>query len=460
MPQTLESPTIAGIPKSAGPRRKPREIRIGLLGAGSVGQAVIRRCARWRDSDGPLRPVIAAALVRDASRPRGLPPERVTDDAELFFNPEEVYDVVVEVLGGVEPARTLVARALAAGTPVVTANKSLLAAHGDELRALAAASRTSLRCEASVLAGIPLLGTLARRPLVADVRQLSGIVNGTSNFILSAMRRESLTLRDALTKAAELGLAEPNADNDLLGIDACEKLVVLLAHIGAPGARPRQIETAGITRLRPEDLAAAASFGGVIKPVAHASRDDDGVRAFVGPAFLSADHALAAIEREQNAIVLRGDGVGELLFAGPGAGPDVTAVSILDDVIETATGDGSGFRVQKGAQCTLHSSQTTDRGARTTPAPQPSVFDLLPCLTPWFVRFEFRSSPPAPARLAEFLGAHGVWLRRTADVRAGGGVFTIHALTHECWRDRLEEALAQLTAATGGEMFACRVLES
>lgn len=449
MPQTLETPTISAVRKSAKPHRRPREIRIGLLGAGSVGQAVIRRCARWREGDALIRPTIAAALVRDAARPRGLPPERVTDDVEAFFDPENSFDVVVEVLGGIEPARTLVARALAAGTPVVTANKSLLAAHGDELRTLAAANRTSLRCEASVLAGIPLLGTLARRPLVANVRRLSGIVNGTSNFILSAMRRESLSLREALATAVELGLAEPNADNDLLGIDACEKLAVLLAHIGAPGVRPRQIETVGITRLRPDDLAAAASFGGVIKPIAHASRDDDGVRAFVGPAFLSSDHALATIEREQNAVVLQGEGVGELLFAGPGAGPDVTAVSILDDVIEVGT----------SAQCTVHSAQQ-GRGGRATSDDQPSSLDLQPSLTPWFVRFEFRTPPPSPARLAEFLGAHGVWLRRTADTRSSGGVFTIHALTHECWRDRLEQALAELSAATGGETFACRVLES
>lgn len=454
MPQTLETPAITTVRKSAKLHRRPREIRIGLLGAGSVGQAVIRRCARWRDADAPIRPVIAAALVRDASRPRGLPPERVTDDAELFFNPEEPCDVVIEVLGGVEPARTLVARALSAGTPVVTANKSLLAAHGDELRALAAANRTSLRCEASVLAGIPLLGTLARRPLVAEVRQLSGIVNGTSNFILTAMRRESLALPAALANAIELGLAEPNADNDLLGIDACEKLVVLLAHAGAPGVRPRQIETAGITRLRPDDLVAAADFGGVIKPVAHASLDDDGVRAFVGPAYISSEHALAGIEREQNAIVLRGDSIGELLFAGPGAGPDVTAVSILDDVFEVATGQAGG-----SAQCTVQSAQH-GRGERATSNVQPSPFDLHPSLTPWFVRLEFRSPPPSPARLAEFLGAHGVWLRRTADTQSSGGAFTIHALTHECWRDRLEQALAELGAATGGESFACRVLES
>lgn len=462
MSQVLEARIDAAPLKRVEFQPPAREIRIGLLGAGSVGQAVIRCCARGPAGGAALRPVVAAALVRDAARPRGLPRERITAQVDAFFNPAAPYDVVIEVLGGVEPARTLVARALATGTPVVTANKSLLAACGDELRALAAENGTTLRCEASVLAGVPLLGALARRPLVAAARRLSGIVNGTSNFILSAMRRESLTLADALAKAVERGLAEPSADNDLLGIDACEKLVVLLAHVGAAGVRPRQIETSGITRLRPDDLAAAAAFGGVIKAVAHASIAEGGVRAFVGPAFLSHDHALAAIEREQNAIVLQGDEVGELLFAGPGAGPDVTAVSILDDVHEIAT---EAFTVQR-TEAQAHSAQPAEHDARRTVVrpPRPGfghlTLDIRPALTPWFVRFEFSAPPPAPARLAEFLGAHAVWLRRTADARSRSGSFVIHALAHECWRERLDQALAELGRATGAESFACRVLDA
>ena len=184
-----------------------KTVRIGLLGFGRVGAAVARAAgvaqARFRARGLDL--VVTCALVGDARRPRDLdadaPP--LTDAVEVFFS--RAYDVVVEVVGGVEPARALVARALDRGVPVVTANKSLVAAHGAALRALAARRGTSLRYEASAIAGVPFIDTLARRPLVADVSRLSGIVNGTSHYVLTAMERERLSFAEALDRARQLG---------------------------------------------------------------------------------------------------------------------------------------------------------------------------------------------------------------------------------------------------------------
>ncbi len=413
-----------------------KTVRIGLLGFGRVGAAVAHAAGAAR---APLRArgfdlVVTCALVRDARRPRdvdaGAPP--LTDAVEAFF--DRAHDVVVEVLGGVEPARALVARALGRGVPVVTANKSLVAAHGAELGALAASRGTSLRYEASAVAGVPFIGTLARRPLAADVSRLSGIVNGTSHYVLSTMERERVTFADALGRARELGYAEPDPSADVEGRDAAEKLALIGALVGAPGLAAPAIETTGIGAIEPDDLAAARRLGGVVKPVVFAAFDAGGVAAFAGPAFLDARHPLAALEGCANGLRLEGRHVGDLFYSGPGAGPDVTAATILDDVVETVTADGWPSRGEAEAPATV------------CRAPE----------TPWLARVAFPDAAPDESWLAELFGAHWVWVRR-ADGAPGGRVW--YALTQPASRERIDAALADVAAALGATTRAIRALE-
>lgn len=414
-----------------------RTLDIALLGLGRVGSAV---ASLVLNAPGALgRPVrLTGALVRDRHRTREDGLHRrvpVTDDALglLAGNP----DLVVEVLGGLEPARTIVLQALQRGIPVVTANKSLMAAHGDELLAAAAASGAALRYEACVLAGVPFLGTFAARPLASRVSRVTGIVNGTTNYILTRMEREHLDFEDVLADAQRLGFAEPDPASDVDGIDAVDKLAVLIRHFGHRSVRTAGVETRGIRAIEAADLRHAREFGGVIKLVVDASWDDLGIEAFAGPAFVPAAHRLSRIDGVENAICLHGAGAA-LFYSGPGAGPAVTAATILDDVAEIAARPAAEPQPYSGA------ANRVDPG---TPA------------TAWFVRVAGLTVPGGPD-LADLLGSFGVWLRRVSPTDSSSERAVCYLLTFPCSRERLERALAALGDASSCETFAIRTLEA
>jgi homoserine dehydrogenase len=422
--------------------KSPRVVRIGLLGLGQVGQALVRVCTQYADAiarQSGLTPRVVAVLVRDRARPRATVPmpALITNQPAEFF--AERFDILVEVMGGIEPANTYVRQALHAGIPVVTANKSLLAQHGPALHQLAAHSGTSLRVEAAAIAGVPFIGNHARRPLAARLAQLTGILNGTSNYILTRVAREGLALETALAQAQAQGYAEPDPTNDVSGIDAAEKLVVILSELGRAHLHAGAIERTGIDAVAAGDLEGARALGGTLKPVAHASLSDDRVAAFVGPAFVPADHPLASVHGAENGIVLQGPAFAKLCYTGRGAGPEITAATCLDDVLELAATESDAPR----------------------PAPAlpdaPQVCDAPH--TPWFVRLDFHSALPDAAHLLEFLGARGVWTQRTHAVALNGGAAWF-ALTYPVARDTLVAALAALRDASDCHARHYRALEN
>ncbi len=311
-------------------------VRVGLLGYGGVGQAVARvaTSASGRLGDAGILVKCVGALARDLGKPR------VGPDIPLYTDPDEFpftdCDIIVEVLGGIEPARGLVARALRLGIPVVTANKSLVAAHGLDLQALARQHNTSLYFEAAVMAGVPCVNTLARRPLASGAGNFAGILNGTSHFILSRIARGE-TFDAALVEAVERGYAEPSSDADVSGRDAAEKLTILLHLAGYADVVVRDLPTRSIADLEPWHAALAARLSGVIKPVALAQFGDAHAGAWVGPAFVPNGHPFAALDDVANVLRV---GVGEsaVTFTGPGAGREVTAATIIDDLVEVASG--------------------------------------------------------------------------------------------------------------------------
>ncbi|HXG55756.1 MAG TPA: homoserine dehydrogenase [Vicinamibacterales bacterium] len=407
----------------------PAPLNIALLGCGTVGSAFAGLAQR----ESPERAVrITHALMRDLERARPTlhaDVARIDDGQAIFAAPP---DVVVELLGGLEPARSLVLEALHRGIPVVTANKSLLAAHGAELREAAARSATPLLYEAAVLAGVPFLGTFARRPHAAEITGLVGIANGTSNYILTRARDERCGIETALADAQRLGLAEPDPAHDIDGIDAADKLAVLLQQFAAADVARGRIETGGIRRLTAADIDQARALGGTIKPVISADWSA-GLQAFAGPAFVDAAHLLASVDGAENAVVLGGRR-GRMVFRGPGAGPEVTAATVLDDVHEAAQATGPMYLPA------LRPAEPT--------APE----------TPWFIRVTAAEVPPS-LEMADLLASHGVFLQRTHRGGRGAGAGTVAALTLPCARPRIERALGALAGAVRCEITLVRALE-
>jgi homoserine dehydrogenase len=397
----------------------PATCRIGLLGLGNVGSAFARLTRDGADAlaSRGFTPVIATSLVRNASRARPADLSTpMTDDSEAFF--AEPVDVIVEALGGVEPAFTLVRRALDRGIPVVTANKSLIAAHGDALARLARRRGTALRYEAACIAGVPFLGTFERRALVARASGVTAILNGTSNYILTAMTRGG-SFASALAGAQQLGYAEPDPSMDISGADAAEKLTILIRLFGRLLVDPRAIPLDGLGSVEADDIAAAVAFGGALRPVSRASWSGAAVRAHVGPSFVDGTHPLARVAGVTNGVVIDAAG-GVQCYIGPGAGPDVTAATLLDDVSEIVT----ERRVRTPPSDAVHAADSISR-------PESA----------WFIRF---TGTARPSDIADLLGSYGIWctrLERRAD-RA-------YAVTCHASVARLNAALDAVQAATG-----------
>ncbi len=396
-----------------------RTIRIGIIGLGQVGQAVARlapEAERLKASG--LRFRVLGALVRDIDRPRRCPkPSRLTTNPAAFLRGN--YDVVIEALGVVEPARTMVARLLGRGIPVVSANKALIATHGAELAALAARRGTSLRYEASALAGVPFLGALSSRPLVSDVHRFAAVVNGTSNFILSKLESEQCTFDHALAAAQALGLTEPDPSRDLDGLDAADKVSLLASLFGWGHIPASAVDVQGIRGVTPQDLSVAHGLGATIKPLVWASRTESGLEAFIGPTLVPARHPLGSLSGTLSGIQFSGRYVSDLFFSGPGAGPDITAATILDDAVEAVSS------APKFARATW---KAPDAPRLTSPA------------TGWFVRARFPGVVPDASAAREAFSTHGLGVRHVTESVGDARWLVLDEIT----RDEVARALAGL----------------
>ena len=331
-------------------------LRVAVLGAGTVGREVVRAIL---ERPGTLRPVDGAAIqlvgvaVREVAKARGsgIPSELLTDAPAHLVASDET-DAVVELMGGDEPARTLIAAALAAGKSVVTANKHVLAHHGLELEAIARRTGAALRFEAAVGGGIPVLGPIATELAGDRIDAVRGIVNGTTNYVLTAMAEEGRAYAEVLRDAQAAGYAEADPRGDVEGADAANKLVIL-ARLAfgawlAPGDVTDTVATRagaalpGITGVTAEDIAAAAARGLAIKLIARAVRGDGGaIGAAVLPSAVAADSPLGRTAGVLNRIEIDAEPVGRVAFSGPGAGGPATSSAVLGDLIAIARELGS-----------------------------------------------------------------------------------------------------------------------
>jgi homoserine dehydrogenase len=332
-----------------------RTINIGLLGFGTVGRGVYRVLTNNRETiasrlGSPLE--IKRILVREVGKDRGIdvPPELFTTDPRAVLDDEDI-GIVVEVMGGIEPARQYVLAALAKGKSVVTANKDLLAIHGRELFAKAVEGGADLYFEASVAGGIPIIKVLKEAFTGNRIEQVTGIINGTTNYILSQMSDYGADFDTVLKEAQEKGFAEADPTNDVEGYDAARKIAILASIAFNSRVTLDDVYVEGIAKIKPEDIRYAREFGYVIKLLGIARETAAGIEVRVHPALVPCGHPLAAVSDVFNAVFVRGDAVGDTMFYGRGAGEMPTASAVVGDIVMAARNIANNLHGLTGCTC-------------------------------------------------------------------------------------------------------------
>ena len=302
---------------------------VAVLGAGNIGSAVL---SRIEDLDNDvLNLKLKKVLVNDMSKDRGISKDLLTDSFDEIINDDSI-DLVIEVLGGIDPGREYIKALLMKGKSVVTANKDIIADCGTDLIKIAQENNTCLYFEAAVAAGIPVLKPIIESLRVEELTKILGIINGTSNYILTSME-EGSTYEDALSSAKELGYAEPDPTNDVDGFDAKYKAMILSLLCFGVSPNNEDVFTEGISKITKDDFEWASRLNKTIKLVAQIDSSKEGINARVHPVLIDKKHPLASIRGALNALVVEGEKIDQLLFSGPGAGAEPTASSIIGDVL-------------------------------------------------------------------------------------------------------------------------------
>lgn len=342
-------------------------IQIGMLGCGIVGSAVARILDAHSDEIAEragARLEIRKVAVRNLGKTRDVPlaKEIFTADANEVTNDDRVQ-ILVEVMGGIEPARTLMINAMRSGKHVVSANKELIATLGRDLFEAAEASEVDFYFEASVAGGVPIIRPL-KESLTGDrVRRVMGIVNGTTNYILTKMSDDGLEFKDALAEAERLGYTELDPTADIEGFDAAAKLSILASIAFNARVVAGDVYREGITQVSAKDIVFGRSLGYSVKLLAIAEKIDDEIAVRVHPAMIPIAHPLASVRDNLNAVFVEGEQVGELMFLGRGAGGPPTATSVIGDVVDIARNIISGG---KGTGCTCYKSDARIRSMDDT----------------------------------------------------------------------------------------------
>jgi homoserine dehydrogenase len=404
------------------------DVPVALLGYGTVGAAVHRLLEESGDeieraTGHRLR--VTRALVRDLDRARTFAPEPgvLTDDFGSI-SADATIQVVAEVMGGTEPAGTYVRELLESGRSVVTANKQLVARHGAELFEAAAAGGVQIRFEASVCAAIPVIKVLRESLVASNVHRVLGIVNGTTNFILSAME-SGRAYGEALAEAQRLGYAEADPADDVGGHDAAAKTAILATVAFGSRVPLEWVDVEGVEAITLDHVAAARALDMHVKLVGRASLVDDRVDVRVGPAFVDAHHPLAAVEGPFNAVMLQGDAIREITLEGPGAGGIETASAVVADMVSVVGTIGTGFL----------QSDPVWRDLERLPAGE--------IASPFYLRLEVEDRAGVLARVAHELAAEGVSVARLVQ-QPGNDHAVLHVVTHEAPAGHVDAALAAI----------------
>ncbi|MCS6772167.1 MAG: homoserine dehydrogenase [Kiritimatiellae bacterium] len=427
-----------------------KEIGLAVLGFGTVGAGVVeglQRNAELIARRVGARPVLRWIADLDLERDRGVRVDRslLTRDARSAVEDPRV-DIVIELIGGVGIARELVTRALELGKPVITANKKMLAEYGSELFGLAAARDTELAFEASVGGGIPIIKALREGLVANNILEIHGILNGTCNYILTRMELENLPFSEALRAAQAAGFAEAEPSLDIDGLDTAHKAAILASLAYGFPVPMSAVHVEGIRGLAIDEIRYAGELGYRVKLLAIIKREANGISVRVHPALVPARHMLGSVDGVFNAVLVRGDIVGDTLYYGRGAGRLPTASAVLADVADVAA------RLARGGQT----------GARALPlggASEPLV-DMSEIRTRYYLRMSLLDQPGTLARVAAALGAHRVSIASMVQKeRRQGEHVPVIMLTHAAEERAFRAALAEIDAldVVGAPTVALRI---
>lgn len=433
---TNSASTLSATPASF-PRAELQPIKIGLLGLGVVGGGtwtVLSRNAEEIARRAGRRIEVSRVAVRDVAKARARVGDGVAVDSDahaLVRDPE--VDIVVELIGGDTLARELVLEAIAHGKHVVTANKALLAKHGNEIFAAASAQGVMVAFEAAVAGGIPIIKAIREGLTANRIEWLAGIINGTTNFILSEMRSRGLPFADVLAEAQRLGYAEADPTFDIEGVDAAHKLTLLASLAFGVPVQFDKAYIEGISQLAQEDIAHAERLGYRIKLLGITKRRTDGIELRVHPALVPAERLIANVEGAMNAVLVRGDAVGPTLYYGQGAGEEPTASAVVADLVDVTR---------------LH---TADPGNRVPHlAFQPDALSDLPILpieqvsTSYYLRLRVDDQPGVLADIARVLADHSISIGSMIQQPSHIGGADIIFLTHQATEGDVARAICSI----------------
>ena len=412
-----------------------RVIRVGLLGCGTVGSGVVT-ILHADDADIAARTgaslQVVRVCVRDLTKDRGLPldPEVFTDDPQQVVAADDV-DVVVEVMGGREPAGALIRQALRNGKPVVTANKELVAHEGPDLFEEAYANGVDLMYEAAVAGAIPIIKPLKESLAGDKVRRVVAILNGTTNYILTRMTEDRAVYGDVLAEAQALGYAEADPTADVGGHDAASKAAIVASLAFDTKVQATDVHREGIERVTPTDIEVATRLGYVVKLLAIANEDGDDVAVRVHPTFLPREHPLAAVREAFNAIYVESDFAGELMFYGRGAGSYPTGSAVVGDLVDVAR------NVLQTARGPVESQHHTKR-----------IRPIAELETQYYVLLEVDDVPGVLATVATVFGSHKVSIAQVWQTDDDDRVQLV-LITHRALEQHLEDTVHELRATAG-----------
>jgi len=415
---------------------KKQNIGIGLIGlgvvAGGVARVLVDKAEVLAEQAGcPFVLRRVKVLASDLERPQAkeMDSKLFTTDADEFFAEPDI-DIIVEAIGGEDPALEYLKRALSGGKHVVTSNKEVIARHGADLQALAQQYGVGLHYEASVGGGIPLIAPFQRDLVANKISGIYAIINGTTNYILTSMAKEGVDFSSALKKAQEMGYAEANPRDDIEGIDSTNKLAILASLAFPARVHPQDIYHEGISRLSSCDFRYARELGYAIKLLAIAKQYEDSVEARVHPVFIPEDSLLADIDGVYNAILVEGDLVGKVLFFGEGAGSRATSSAVVADIVSAARdiilGAGGGVRRE------LESVK--------------SVKPISEIETRYYMRMSIADRPGVLAQISKVLGDKNISIasaiQKETDIRAQAAEIVI--MTHPAQEKAVQKAIEEI----------------
>lgn len=408
-----------------------KTVKIGLLGLGTVGGGVYKLIERQKDemaSKTGAHVEIAGVLVHNMNKKReGVDMSLLTDRWENIIGNDEI-DIIVEVMGGIEPARTMITEALKAGKNVVTANKDLLAVCEEELLSLAEENHVDLMFEAAVAGGIPIMRPLRQCLAGNEITEVMGIVNGTTNYILTKMFEKGMSFDEALAKATELGYAEADPTADIEGLDAGRKVAIMASSAFHSRVTFDDVHVEGITKITAQDIKYAKEFDSVIKLIGIARNTAEGIEASVYPMLLSQEHPLASVRNSFNAVFVHGDAVDDVMFYGRGAGEFPTASAVMGDIIDVTRNIMCG--------CT---GRITNTCYREIPVKN---FDDIK--NKFFLRMQVDNQPGVLASIASVFGAHKVSINKVVQKIVTDGIAELAIVTDAVKEYHMQNALDHL----------------